>query len=68
MSASGDKKDYYIVTVEDQVIQLTSYIVRADDAEHARRLVSEGVYAFESESEVIDTIESSIKTVEGIYQ
>lgn len=58
--------DFYVVTVEDQVIQLTSYIVRAENIDHARSLVAQGIYAFESESEVVDTISSEIKTVEGI--
>ena len=58
--------DFYVVTVEDHVVQVTNYIVRAEDIDHARRLVAEGIYAFESEREVVDTIESEIKTVEAI--
>jgi hypothetical protein len=60
--------DFYVVTVEDQVIQVTSYIVRAEDIDHARRLVAEGIYAFESEREVVDTIASEIKSVEGLVK
>lgn len=60
--------DFYIVAVEDQVIQVTTYIVRADDSDHARRLVAEGIYAFESEREVVDTIASEIKSVEGMIK
>ena len=59
-------KNFYIVTVEDQVIQVTSYIVLAENVEHAQRLVAEGVYAFESECEVVDTVSSEIKSVEEI--
>jgi predicted nucleic acid-binding protein len=58
--------DFYVVTVEDQVIQITSYIVRAEDIDHAQRLVTEGIYAFESECEVVDTVSSEIKSVEEI--
>lgn len=58
--------DFYVVTVEDQVIQITNYIVRAESLENARALVAQGIYAFESEREVVDTIESEIKTVEKI--
>ena len=58
--------DFYLVTVEDKVIQLTTYIVRATDENNARQLVASGMYAFESEREVVDTIESEIKTVEGM--
>lgn len=60
--------DFFVVTVEDTVIQLTTYIVRADDSDHARRLVAEGIYAFESEQEVVDTIHTEIKTVEGMHK
>lgn len=58
--------DFYIVSVEDQVVCITNYIVRATDEEAAKELVIGGVYAFESESETVDTIESSIKSVEKI--
>lgn len=63
---SGGKKDYYIITVEDQVIQITNYIVLADSEQQARQLVAKGVYAFESEREIVDTISSEIKTVEEV--
>ena len=58
--------DFYIVLVEDQVVQVTSYIVRANDEEQARQLVASGVYAFESDTETVDTINSEIKNVEKI--
>ena len=57
---------FYIVTVEDHVIQITNYIVRAENEEKACDFVANGKYAFESEVEVVDTIESTIKTVEEI--
>ena len=60
--------DFFLVTVEDHVIQLTTYIVRADDYDHAKLLVTNGVYAFESEREVVETIQSEIKTVEGMHK
>lgn len=63
----ANSEDFYVVDVEDHVIQITSYIVRASDADHARKLVTQGVYAFESEREIVDTISSEIKTVEGIW-
>lgn len=55
---------YYLVNVEDVVVQVTTYIVKALDIDHAVKLVTDGVYAFESEIETIDNIESSIKSVE----
>lgn len=58
--------DFYAVSVEDTVIQVTTYIVRAKNLDHAHTLVTQGIYAFESESEVVDTIESRITTVEGL--
>lgn len=58
--------NFFIVSVEDQVIQITNYIVRAEDAEKACDLVANGMYAFESEVEIVDTIASEIKTVEEI--
>jgi hypothetical protein len=58
--------EFYVVTVEDIVIQVTNYIVRATDASHARSLVTQGIYAFESEREVVDTVSSEIKTVEEV--
>ena len=56
----------YVVNVEDVVVQSTTYIVKALDAEHAAKLISEGMFAFESEIEVIDNIESEIKSVEEL--
>lgn len=58
--------NFYLVTVEDKVIQLTTYIVKASDADNARQLIASGMYAFESEREIVDTLESEIKTVEGM--
>lgn len=57
---------FFTVTIEDQVIQITNYIVRADTEQQARELVAKGMYAFESEREVVDTISSEIKTVEEV--
>lgn len=57
---------FFIVSVEDQVIQITNYIVRAESAEKACDFVAQGQYAFESEIEVVDTVSSEIKTVEEI--
>jgi hypothetical protein len=56
----------YVVNVEDVVVQSTTYIVKALDKEHAAKLISEGMFAFESEIEVIDNIESEIKSVEEL--
>lgn len=55
---------YFLVNVEDIVVQATTYIVKAIDSDHAVKLVTDGVYAFESEIETVDNIESSIKSVE----
>jgi hypothetical protein len=60
--------DFFVVTVEDTVIQITTYIVRADNEGHAHSLVAEGIYAFESEREIVDTIHSEIKTIEGLVK
>jgi len=57
---------FYVVNVEDLVIQVTSYIVKAIDADHAEKLVIEGQYAFESEIETVDNVESQIKSVEEL--
>lgn len=62
----ASSNDFYVVSVEDQVIQVTSYIVRANSKEHACDLIANGVYAFESEVETVDTISSEIKNVEVI--
>lgn len=61
-----DNSDFFVVTVEDTVIQVTTYIVRAKDTGQAHSLVAEGIYAFESEREIVDTINSEIKTIEGL--
>lgn len=58
--------DFYVVSVEDHVIQITNYIVRADSKEKACDLVANGIYAFESEMEIVDTISSEIKSVEVV--
>lgn len=60
------KNDFYLVSVEDTVIQVTTYLVRADSQAHAKTLVEQGMFAFESEREVIDTIESSVKSIEEV--
>lgn len=60
------KSDFYIVTVEDEVVQITTYIVKAEDEKNARDLISQGIYAFESECEIVDTVKSEIKSVESI--
>ena len=57
---------FYVVNVEDVVVQITSYVVKALDAEHAAKLIAEGVFAFESEIETIDNVESEIKSVEEL--
>lgn len=58
--------DFYVVTVEDEVVQVTTYIVRANDVSHAQSLVGQGIYAFESEREVVEVVSSEIKSVEGL--
>jgi hypothetical protein len=58
--------DFYVVTVEDTVIQVTCYVVRATGLNNASALVAQGIYAFASEAETVDTISSQIKSVEGI--
>ncbi len=62
----SENREYYIITVEDQVIQITNYIVLANSEQQARELVANGIYAFESEREIVDTISSEIKTVEEV--
>lgn len=57
---------YYIVDVEDTVIQVTSYLVWAEDKEEATRLIEAGVYAFESVPETADTVSSEIKNIEEV--
>lgn len=60
-------EDYYVVNVEDHVVQITSYIVKANDADHAKALLTKGIYAYESECETVDTLSSEIKSVEGLW-
>lgn len=64
--ASDDGYDFYAVSVEDTVIQVTTYIVRAKNQDQAHTFVTQGIYAFESEREIVDTIESRITTIEGL--
>lgn len=66
MEITTNTNGFFIVTVQDQVIQITDYIVRAKDIEEAKKFVYDGIFAFESSSEVIDTIESSVKSVEAM--
>lgn len=61
---SGSK--FFIVTVEDHVIQITNYVVKAKDEKSARSYINKGMYAFESEVEVVDTISSEVKNVEEL--
>lgn len=57
---------FFVVCVEDTVVQLTTYLVRANDSEHARALMEKGMFAFESDQETVDTIDTQIKSVEEL--
>lgn len=54
---------FFIVTKQDTVIQLTDYVVQAEDLRHAEKLVDNGCFISESITETIDTVESQTKSV-----
>lgn len=56
----------FLVTKEDNVVQVTGYLVRAHDKEHAMNLVDAGMYIEETKPETVDTLSSETKTVEEI--
>lgn len=58
----------FIVEVEDEVVQVTHYVVRATDKEHAEKLVSQGFYILESAADNVDVISSTVKNVEEIEE
>lgn len=63
---SDNPLGFYIVDIEDQIVQITSYIVRAENEDKAKEYVTKGIYMFESEREIVDTVESGIKKVEKV--
>lgn len=65
MEQTNDGK-FFLVEIQDEVVQLTTYVVRANNSEMARDLVTQGRYLFESAIEIMDTLNSEIKKVEEI--
>ncbi len=62
---ANDNK-YYLVDVEDTVVQVTSYLVWAQDKEEVVKLIEYGMYTLESAPETVDTISSKIKNIEEV--
>lgn len=58
----------FIVTKKDVVVQVTGYIVRAKNAEHAARLVDDGIYIEETCTATVDHLESETASVEEISE
>lgn len=56
----------YIVTKQDTVVQVTSYIVRARDQQHAERLVNDGQYIEETKPETVDHVDTDLVSVEEL--
>lgn len=54
---------FFIVTKEDTVVQLTDYVVQAEDIRQAEKFVDDGRFISESLTETIDTIQSKTKSV-----
>lgn len=54
---------FFLIEVEDTVIQRTTYVVKAENSEEAARSLEKGWYEFESQVEVLDTVSSEIKDI-----
>jgi hypothetical protein len=50
----------YLVVVQDTVVQVTGYLVRAESKEFAEATVEAGMYIEETAAEVVDTLESTV--------
>lgn len=48
----------FLVTKQDTILQATGYLVRADDAEHAKETVTKGFYIEETNTVTLDTLTS----------
>lgn len=61
-------KEYFVVSVEDEVIQSTTYIVLAKDEAEAATLIQNGISAFKSETETLDVVSTEIKSIERMMK
>jgi hypothetical protein len=58
----------FLVVKTDTVIQATSYLVRAHDADHAKDLIDAGMYIEETKPETLDTIASETSQVTELQE
>jgi hypothetical protein len=56
----------FLVNVQDTVIQMNAYLVRAHDSEQAKDLVTSGMFIEEMKPEIMDTLDSQITAVEEL--
>ena len=62
----GNDHKAFLVTMEDTVVQVREYVVRADSADQARANVQAGQFMFESKPTTVETVESHIQSAEEI--
>jgi len=56
----------FLVTKEDTIVQVSTYLVRAYDEEMARSFVDSGMFIEESAPTTLETLESHTRSVEEI--
>ncbi len=56
----------FIVTKQDTIVQMTGYLVRANDETEARDLVSAGMYIEETKTETMELLETFTASVEEV--
>lgn len=56
----------FILVVEDTIVRVTEYIVKANNPAHAEEKIKAGSWMFESAGETVETIESAVVRVETI--
>lgn len=56
----------FLVIKEDTVLQVTGYLVRANDQDHAIATVNAGMYIEETAPDTIDTLETRTVSAEEI--
>ena len=54
---------FFLVIKQDTVLQMTEYVVQAEDAKHAAKLVDNGNFICESAAEVVDVVDTATTSV-----
>jgi hypothetical protein len=59
---------FYIVVKQDTVLQITEYVVRAEDPKHAAKCVDNGMFVCESAVEIVDVVDTDTVSVTELVE